>query len=314
ATRCLRMALTYGTTIVRGFADVDNILGLMPVRAVLEVKRRLEQYMTLQVVAFPQEGIIHRDGVEELLWKAMEAGADVVGGIPFYEFTQEDAKRHIDKVFEIAKHFNKDIHVLADVDDDPNSKNLQYLAVKTQRERYEGRVAASYCTSLAYYHDTYARKVIELAAKANISVVSNPHLNLTATGRPDRQPLKRGLTRVRELIDAGVNVTSGQDDVDDPYYPFGKADMIEVGHYMAHTAQMTSETQIDVVYDMITKNGARALRIEDYGLQPGNRADLIVLDARSTIEAFRMMSERTYVISSGEIVAENSVTRKVLVS
>ena len=311
AGKGVELAVLHGGPVIRAFADVDTIGGLTAVKALTKVRDRYRNIADIQVVAFPQEGIVRDEGSEELMWKAMELGADVVGGIPWYEYLDDDVRRHVDIAFQIAKHFDRDIGMLVDDTDDPNSRSLEYLAVKTIREKYFGRVAASHCGALTAYDDYHAKRVIDLVKKAGITIVSNPHISLMINGRLDKQPMRRGITRVRELLEAGENVASGQDDVDDPYYPFGRADMLEVGYMMCHAAQMSLPNEIEKVFDMITVNGAKALRIKDYGIEVGKRANLIVFDAYSVPEAFRMQSSRLFVIKDGHIVAENTVNRKL---
>ena len=311
ALRCLKLAVSHGTTAIRTFADVDSIGGLTAVKALLEVKKRVQHDIYVDIVAFPQEGILTDPQAEELLHKAMELGANIVGGIPWYEMIDEDAKKHIDIVFEIAKKYDSDIHMLIDDTDDPDSRTLHYYAIKTIREGYEGRVSASHCGALAAYNDVYAKKVISLVKRAGMTIVANPHISLMLGGRMDKQPIRRAITRVKELAQNGVNVASGQDDVDDPYYPFGRADMLEIAHFMTHAAQLNSPPEIDLAFDVVTSNGARALRLQDYGIGIGRQADLVILDAQSVGEALRMQSDKRWVIKGGKIVAETQRSTKL---
>jgi len=304
------LAVIYGTTRIRAFADVDTIGGLRPVRALLEVKRERANHVDLQVVAFPQEGILKDEGTEELLYQAMELGADVVGGIPWVEY-EPDQKRHVDIVFEVARRFNSDVHMLIDDTDDPTSRTLEYLAYKTIKEEYQGRVSASHAGALAAYDNTHAARVIQMVKDAGMTIVSNPHISLMLGGRKDVGLIRRGITRVRELLGAGVNVATAQDDVNDPYYPFGKMDQLEVGFIMAHVAQMGTPSELETVYDMITVNGAKAMRCQDYGLQTGKTADIVVVDAGSVKEAFRFQPDRLYVIKRGKIIAKSSSKKKL---
>lgn len=313
AGKCIETAVTYGTLFMRTFADVDTIGGLTAVKALLDVKKKYSGVMHLQVGAFPQEGIIRDPGTEELLYKAMELGADFVGGIPWYEYTEPEARKHTDIIFEIAKKYDKDIHMLVDDNEDPTSRNLEYLALKSTREGFVGRVTASHCRgALESPNDTYARKVVQLARKAEISIVDNPHVCLMLYGRQDKYPIRRAITRVKEFLAAGVNVTTGQDDVDDPYYPFGRVDMLELGFFMCHSGQFSLPSEIDTVFDFITVNAAKALGIVNYGLNSGCDANLVVLNAGSVHEAFRMQAERLYVLKSGRLVAETEITRRLI--
>lgn len=294
-----------GTTAVRAFADVDTIGGTVPVKGLLELKRRFEGETTFEVVAFPQEGIVRDPGCERLMKECVALGADVVGGLPWYERTDRHMKEHIDFCFELAKKAGKDIHMLVDDTDDPNSRSLEYLAVRTLEEGYGGRVVASHCGALGAYDHTYAEKVIGMVKEAGVTISSNAQISLVMDGHNDRGRVRRGITRVRELLDAGVNVISSQDDVNDPYYPFGKPDQLEVGQYTAHVAHLTYPTHLETVFDMITTNAAKAMRLEGYGVEPGNRADLVLIEARSAHEAMRLIPLRRAVFYGGRLVAES---------
>ena len=312
AARVIEMAAISGTTSMRAFADVDSYGGMRPLKALIQLRETYRDIIDLQVVAFPQEGIIRQPGTDELMYEAMRLGADVVGGIPWYEHDEPDAREHTDLVFKIAKEFKADVHMLVDDTDDPNSRTLEYLALATMRNSYQGRVTASHCEALSSYNDVHADRVIKLVVNSQLNIACNSHINLVLNGRKDRQPIRRGITRVKELLDHGVNVCSGQDDVCDPYYPFGRCDQLEVALFLAHTAQLTSPKEIEIVYDMVTKNAARALGLNDYGLEAGKRADIIVYDAESIPEAIRRQAIRNYVIKNGLIVAENMLVEKLV--
>jgi cytosine/creatinine deaminase len=303
----LEMAVREGTLVVRAFADVGTVGGLMPVRGLLAARARYRTLVKLEIVAFPQEGILRDPGTEALLREAMALGADVVGGLPWYEMTDEDARRHIDIVFAIARERNADIHMLVDDTDDANSRSLEYLAVKTLRAGYAGRVSASHCGALAAYNPTYAAKVIGLVKEAGITIVSNPHISLVLAGRRDAEPVRRGITRVRELVRAGVNVASGQDDVDDPYYPFGRSSQLEVALFMAHTAHLTYPDELETVFDMVTVNAARALRLPRYGLARGDTGDLLVWDTGTVKDALTRQRPPLHVVRSGAVVAQTTI-------
>jgi cytosine deaminase len=305
AAPVVEAAVRYGTTAMRAFADVDTVGGLVPVHAVLELKRRFAGLITLEVVAFPQEAIIRDPGTKELMEQAMEAGADVVGGLPWYERLDRHVHEHIDFCLELAQRTGKDVHMLADDTDDPTSRSLEYLAVRTIEVGYQGRVTASHCGALAAYDDNHAARVIAVVRDAGITISTNTQISLVLDGRADRGLIRRGITRVGELLDAGVNVISAQDDVDDPYYPFGKPDQLEVAQYTAHVAQLTYPPQLETVMDMITVNAARAMRLQDYGTEPGDRADLVLLDAPTVHEALRTIPPRRLVFYGGQLVAES---------
>jgi len=308
AGRVLEVGVQNGTTFFRLFADVGTIGGLRAARGLLLARERFRDLCRIQVVAFPQEGLLRDPGAAELLDEAIREGCDVVGGLPWYEYTDADAREHIDICFALAKRHGLDIHMLVDDTDDPNSRSLEYLAAKTMREGYHGRVAASHCGAMAAYNDVYAAKVIDMVATAGITISVNAHINLVCSARIDREPRRRGIARVKEMLARGVNVVSSQDDVNDPYYPFGKPDQLEVALMMAHTAQLTLPHELEQVFDMVTTNAARAARLEDYGIVPGRRADLVVIDAPSVHEALRTQPPRRHVIHEGREVARATLS------
>lgn len=236
-------------------------------------------------------------------------GADVVGGLPWHEHLDEDARSHIDLCFELAKKYDKDIHMLVDDTDNANSRSLEYLAVKTLREDFQGRVSASHCGALAAYDEVHAHKVMNLLHEAGVSISSNPHISLVAQGRYDRANMRRGITRAKDLWRIGVNVFSSQDDVNDPYYPFGRNDQQEVAAHVCHACHMTYPDEIRAVFDFVTENAAKALRLESYGLAPGCRADLNVLAAPTVQHVLRLQQPPAVVIRNGKVLARNELDR-----
>ena len=313
ASRVVEAGISNGTTFFRLFADVGTIGSLRAARGLLLVREKYRSCCDIQVVAFPQEGIVRDPGATELLDEAIKLGCDVVGGLPWYEYTDEDARRHIDICFELAKRHDRDVHMLVDDTDDANSRSLEYLALKTMREGFHGRVTASHCGAMAGYNDVYADKVIDMVATANVTISANTHINLVCSALIDREPRRRGIARVKELLARGVNVVSSQDDVDDPYYPFGKPDQLEVALMMAHTAQLTLPHELEQVLDMVTSNAARAARLPDYGIAPGNNADLVVLGAPSVREALRLQPPRRHVIKNGREIARTHIMQELRV-
>lgn len=311
AGRVIEAGVANGTTFFRLFADVGTIGGLRAAHGLLLVRDRYRDLCRIQVVAFPQEGLLRDPGAAELLEEALKDGCDVVGGLPWYEYTDADARAHVDTCFELAARHGRDIHMLVDDTDDPNSRSLEYLAWKTMREGYHGRVTASHCGAMAAYNDVYAAKIVDMVATAGITISVNAHINLVCSARLDREPRRRGIARVKELLARGVNVISSQDDVNDPYYPFGKPDQLEVAVMMAHTAQLTLPRELEQVFDMVTQNAARAARLDDYGIAPGRRADLVVIDAPSVHEALRLQPPRLHVLHQGREVARATVTREL---
>jgi cytosine deaminase len=242
----------------------------------------------------------------------MKEGCDIVGGLPWYEYTDADARDHIDICFEIAKRYDRDIHMLVDDTDDSNSRSLEYLALKTMRENFNGRVTASHCGAMAGYNDVYAAKIVDMVATAGITISCNAHINLVCSARLDREPKRRGIVRVKELLARGANVISSQDDVNDPYYPFGKPDPLECVSMIAHVAQLTLPHEIEQAMSMVTENSAKAARVKDYGIAPGKRADLVVVGAPSVHEAIRLQPLRRSVIRNGVEVARATVSQELV--
>lgn len=311
AGRVIEAGVKNGTTFFRLFSDVGTIGGLRAARGLMLARDKYRDLCRIQVVAFPQEGIARDPGAAELLDEALKEGCEVVGGLPWYEYTDEEARQHIDICFGLARKHDLDIHMLVDDTDDANSRSLEYLALKTMREGFQGRVAASHCGAMAGYNDVYAAKVIDMVATAGVTISVNAHINLVCSARLDREPRRRGIARVKELLARGVNVISSQDDVNDPYYPFGKPDQLEVATMIAHTAQLTLPHELEQVFDMVTVNAARAARLSDYGIASGCRADLVVVDAPSVHEALRLQPPRLHVVRSGREVARSRLTQEL---
>jgi cytosine deaminase len=312
AIRALEAGVKNGTSFFRLFSDVGTIGGLRAAHGLLLAREKFSRYCDIQVVAFPQEGIARDPGAAELLDEAIKEGCEIVGGLPWYEYTDADARDHIDICFEIAKRYDRDIHMLVDDTDDANSRSLEYLALKTMREQWHGRVTASHCGAMAGYNDVYAAKIVDRVATAGITISCNAHINLVCSARLDREPRRRGIARVKELLTRGVNVITSQDDVNDPYYPFGKPDPLECASMIAHVAQLTLPHELEQVMDMVTVNSARAARVKSYGVAAGNKADLVVVGAPSVHEALRTQPLRRHVIKNGREVARAVVTQELV--
>ena len=312
AVRAMEAGVMNGTTFFRLFCDVGTIGGLRAARGLLLAREKMAKYCRVQIVSFPQEGIIRDPGAAELMEEAINEGCDIVGGLPWYEYTDEDARRHIDICFAMAKKHDLDIHMLVDDTDDPNSRSLEYLAVKTMRENYQGRVTASHCGAMAAYDDVYAAKIVDMVATAGITISVNAHINLVCSARLDREPRRRGIARVKELLAREVNITTAQDDVNDPYYPFGKPDPLECASMLAHVAQLTLPHELETAMDAVTVNSAKAARLTDYGVAPGMRADLVVVGAPSIHEALRLQPPRRHVFKDGREVARSSISQTLV--
>lgn len=304
AGRIVTAAITNGVTHMRTHIDVDSVCGLIPIDALLEVRVRYADVIDLQIVAFPQLGIVGDPGTEALLRQAMERGADVIGGMPFNEAGPAESAEHIRIVFDIAKAHNCDVDMHIDESDDPNARTLEMLCAATIENGFEGRVTAGHTCALAAYDQGYAEHVIELVARANLHMITNPATNLMLQGRDDDHPKRRGITRVKELLARRVNVSFGQDNLQDMFYPFGRDDPLELALLIAHAAHMSQPDEIEAVFAMATTNAAAVLGLSDYGTAPGCAGDLVVLDAHSAAEAIAGRADRRYVIKRGRVVAE----------
>lgn len=287
----LKEAENFGVSHIRAFADVDNRAQLKGIKSLLRMKEEFKDRISLQIVAFPQEGIVKEPGTEELLYKSMELGADVVGGIPWIERTSGNAKKHIKIAFEIAKRFDSDIAMLTDDAADRDLRTTEYLAYETIRNKWFGRVTACHARATSLYTAAHHRKFATLLKRAGMGVVTNPH-----TG-----PLH---VRVKELLNAGITVALGQDDVYDAYYPYGRCNMLEVAFLAGHLMWMMTKEDREALYDMITVNPAIILRLQDYGMAPGKVANLVVLNAKDTREAFASHSAPDIVVRNGTFQKE----------
>lgn len=310
AGRVIESGVANGVTWIRTHVDVDTIGGLRPLEGVIAARDKYRHIVDIQIVAFPQEGILRDPGTEDLLWQAMEMGADVVGGMPFNEASPEDSRRHIEIAFEIARKFDADIDMHVDETDDPNARTLEMLAEQTIENGFEGRVTAGHTCALAAYPDDYARVVIEKVRRARLNMITNPATNLMLQGRLDSQPKRRGITRVGELLAAGLNVSFGQDCICDTFYPFGRDDPLEVALITAHAAHLSQPAEIEQLFAMPTANAAQVLRLNDYGLEPDKAADVVILDTEDAAEAIRLQVPRRWVIKRGCVVAETEMRRQ----
>ena len=304
ATQALREALPHGTLWMRSHVDIDQIAELNLFNGLKAAREKFEGVFDIQIVAFPQHGMAKNPKAVDLMWEALENGADVVGGMPHGEADMDDAARQIDIAFEMAQKHNADIDMHVDETDDPYWHSLELLAEKTIEEGYQGRVVAGHCCAMAAWDDKLAERVIEKVKAADITVVSNTPVHLLLQGRKDGPPVRRGITRVKQLLEAGVNVSCGQDDLMNMFYPFGKMDMLEVANFVVHAAHLSSSTQISAAFDMPRYAAAKAIRLEGYGIQVGNPANLVLIDAKSPLDALRRQPDRLYVIRQGEVLVQ----------
>lgn len=309
----LLKALKNGTLAMRSHVDVDTIGGLKPLEGVKALREKYKHVMDLQLVAFPQEGIVKDPGCEALMWEAMRQGADVVGGMPANENSPDDSREHVRICFDIAEKFDADIDMHVDETDDPFYRTLEMIADEALRRGWIGRVTAGHTCALAAYDDHYAKYVIDKCAKAQVRFITNPVTNLLLQGRLDKQPIRRGITRVKELMEAGLLVSFGQDCVKDTFYPYGSADMLQVANVTAHAAQMSLPPEIEAVYDMITTTAAEIIKLDEYGLAVGKKANLVVVNAKDARDAIRLTPERLYVVREGKVVARTTVQTDLVI-
>lgn len=298
-----------GVLRIRTHADSTEP-NLLTVQALLELKEEMRDYVDIQVVAFPQDGILAHPQSAELLEKAVKMGADVIGGIPQVEFTREDGIRSIEIVFELAQKYEKLIDIHTDETSDDQSRFAEVIAKHAVLSGMEGMVTASHTTAMHNYDNDYAAKLIGLLKRAEINIITNPASNALLQNRLDGYPRRRGHTRVDELLHAGVNVSIGNDNIMDPFGPLGKGSMLQSANLLIHTAHLSGSNLIPKVFDLITINGAKTLNLTDYGIELGNQADLVILDAKDEYEALRLLSEAIYVVRKGRVVVETKVAER----
>src|SRR6187402_2509584 len=305
------LAVSKGMLAIRSHVDTSDGR-LLAVEALLDVKKRVRPYLDLQLVAFPQDGVLRAPGALHNLKRALALGVDVVGGIPHFERTMADGAQSVRVLCEIAADLGKRVDMHCDESDDPMSRHVETLAHHTQRLELHGRVAGSHLTSMHSMDNYYVSKLIPLMKEAGLAAIANPLINITLQGRHDSYPKRRGMTRVPELLAAGVPVAFGHDCVMDPWYPLGSADMLEVASMGLHVAQMTSQEGMRRCFDAVTSTPASILGLEGYGLAPGCRADLVLLEARDPVEAIRLRATRLAVVRAGRVVATTPSSRATL--
>jgi len=298
-------AVARGLLAIRTHVDVCDAR-LLAVDALLQVKRQVAHYIDLQLVAFPQDGVLRAPDALLNLKRALERGVDVVGGIPHFERTNEDGAVSVKLLCELAAERGLRVDMHCDESDDPLSRHVETLAFETQRLGLHGRVTGSHLTSMHSMDNYYVSKLIALMAESQLHAVANPLINITLQGRHDSYPKRRGMTRVPELLAAGINVAFGHDCVMDPWYSLGSGDMLEVAHMGLHVAQMTSQSAMRQCFDAVTVNAARVLGLQHYGLAVGCHADFVLLQARDPIEALRLRATRLKVFRRGVLLAESA--------
>ncbi|WP_392566005.1 cytosine deaminase [Utexia brackfieldae] len=303
ALKTLKWQIANGIQFVRTHVDVSDP-SLTALKAMLEVKQEIAPWVDLQIVAFPQEGILSYPNGEKLLEQAVEMGADVIGAIPHFEFTREYGVESLHTIFKLAKKYQRLIDVHCDEIDDEQSRFVETVAALAYKEEIGEQVTASHTTAMHSYNGAYTSRLFRLLKLSGINFVANPLVNIHLQGRFDSYPKRRGITRVKELQEAGINVCFGHDDVFDPWYPLGTANMLQVLHMGLHVCQMMGYEQINQGLDLITHNSARTLHLKDYGLKAGNSANLLILPAENGFDAVRRQVPVRYSIRQGRVIAE----------
>ena len=298
-------AVGKGLLAIRTHVDICDVR-LLAVDALLDVKKRVAAYIDLQLVAFPQDGLLRAPGALDNLKRALDKGVDVVGGIPHFERTSEQGAASVKLLCEIAAQRGLLVDMHCDESDDPLSRHVETLAYEANRLGLHGRVVGSHLTSMHSMDNYYVSKLLPLMVEAQLGVIANPLINITLQGRHDTYPKRRGMTRVPELMAQGLTVAFGQDCAMDPWYSLGSGDMLEVAHMGLHVAQMTSQAAMRQCFDAVTVNPAKLMHLPGYGLQAGCHADFVLLQARDPVEAIRLRAARLKVFKRGKRIAQTA--------
>ncbi len=303
STQLLRWQAAQGVLHVRTHADVTDpeLTGL---KALLEVREKVRDWIEVQIVAFPQEGLLSYPKGAELMDEALKIGADAVGGIPHYEHTREMGADSVKETFRLAEKHDRPIDIHCDETDDPESRFLEVMAAEAMRTGMGRRVTASHTTAFGSYDNAYAFKLMGFLVKSGMNFVANPLVNITLQGRYDTYPKRRGLTRVKELWRSGLNVSLGYDDIMDPWYPLGTGGMLQPAHMAVHACHMISRDEVAACFDMVTEGGAKTLGLDRYGLSEGGPANFVLVDAPGKWEAVRRLAAVTLVVKNGEVISE----------
>ena len=311
AWKTLKWQIANGVQYVRTHVDVSDPT-LTALKAMLEVKKEIAPWVDLQIVAFPQEGILSYPNGEKLLDQAMEMGADVVGGIPHFEFTREYGVESMHIAFDIARKYNKQIDIHCDEIDDEQSRFVETVAALALKYDMGEKVTASHTTAMHSYNNAYASRLFRLLKMSKIHFVANPLVNIHLQGRFDTYPKRRGVTRVKEMLKNNINVCFGHDDVFDPWYPLGTANMLQVLHMGLHVCQLMGYGQINDGLKLVTENSAKALGLTDYGIKEGNSASFIVLPAENGFDAVRRQVPTRYSIRHGKVISETQLAKTTI--
>ncbi|WDF03385.1 cytosine deaminase [Shouchella hunanensis] len=312
ATKALKWQVAQGIQYVRTHVDVTDP-NLTALKALLEVKEEMASYVTLQLVAFPQEGLLSFPNGKELVEEALKMGADVVGGIPHFEFTREYGVESMKHAFDLAEKYDRLVDIHCDEIDDEQSRFVEVVAKEAYERGLGEKTTASHTTAMGSYNDAYTSKLFRLLKMANINFVSNPLVNIHLQGRFDTYPKRRGLTRIKELKEAGLTVCFGHDDIFDPWYPLGTGNMLQVLHMGIHAGQLMGYEEIVQSIDFITTNSAKTLHIhDDYGVVEGNSANFIVIDAEDEYETIRKQATVTHSFKEGKQIAQTTPSESAL--
>ena len=311
AWKTLKWQIANGVQYVRTHVDVSDPT-LIALKAMLEVKKEIAPWVDLQIVAFPQEGILSYPNGEKLLDQAMEMGADVVGGIPHFEFTREYGVESMHIAFDIARKYNKQIDIHCDEIDDEQSRFVETVAALALKYDMGEKVTASHTTAMHSYNNAYASRLFRLLKMSKIHFVANPLVNIHLQGRFDTYPKRRGVTRVKEMLKNNINVCFGHDDVFDPWYPLGTANMLQVLHIGLHVCQLMGYGQINDGLKLVTENSAKELGLTDYGIKEGNSANFIVLPAENGFDALRRQVPTRYSIRHGKVISETQLAKTTI--
>ena len=311
AEKTIKLLIQHGVLYVRAAVDISDP-ELTALKAIISLRSKVKHLIDIQIIAFPQEGIISCKENKHRLVKAVELGADAVSAVPHLEHTRENGIESLQECFAIAEHYGSFVHIFSDEVDDEHSRFLEVIADLTIMNGMEGRVTISHANAMAYYADSYAAKVISLLRKANITVVSCPLINCMMQGRFDRHPKGRGITRIKELSEANVNVCIAHDDIQSPFYPFGNGNILQAAHMGTHLAHMSGEMEREHILNMITRNGAKAFGLkDDYGIEVGKRANLIILPVDHIVDLLSKQPACLYVIRNGKLIVETKPSEPV---
>jgi cytosine deaminase len=311
ARKLCHWAIANGCLAIRSHVDISDDR-LLAVEALLELRKEMRDWIDIQLVAFPQNGYLRYKNSIKNLDRALKKGVDVIGGIPHFERTMNEGSLSIKLLCELAAEKDLLVDMHCDESDDPMSRHVETLAFEAHRLGLEGRVTGSHLTSMHSMDNYYVSKLIPLLQEAELQVVANPLINITLQGRHDLYPKRRGMTRVKELLNSNINVAFGHDCVMDPWYSLGKHDMLEVANMGLHVGQMTGVKEMHQIFQAITNNGARVMQLDNYGIEVGCNANLVIHQANNPIEAIRLCNARLFVIRNGQIIAKANPTESHL--